>query len=83
MSRPFFKTVELTDQFVALAQGRTVLNVTISAPPTNVAAVTLRDPEGREVDLVPGEWHELKSIDLAGIDAKGQAGDELTLVGGD
>lgn len=76
------KTIELTGDFQPLTDASLVATVTLSAPPDNTASATLRTPNGSEVNFMPGEWHTLHRVDLAHLEAKGDAGDTLSLVGG-
>ena len=76
------KTIALTEALQPLAVTSQVITATLSAPPTNSGSVTLRTPDGSEVDFQPGEWHILHRVDLAHLQAKGQTGDELSIVGG-
>ncbi len=83
MSKPYLRTIDIAVAAAPLAAARTVLTwCTISAPPANAGNVTLTDPEGGSVALVPGEWQELRGIDLSQITAAGTDGDKLTIVGG-
>lgn len=82
MNNTYFAKVNVTADYQALAAGRTVLTVTLSALPTNSDAVYLRNSAGQEVPLVPGEWHALVGVDLADLQVKGTVGDSVTLVGG-
>jgi len=82
MNNTYFAKVDVTADYQALAAGRTVLTVTLSALPTNSGAVYLRNAAGQEVPLVPGEWHTLVGVDLAELEVKGTLGDSVTVVGG-
>jgi hypothetical protein len=44
--------------------------------------VYFRGDDGSDVPWISGEWHSLKSVDLADIYIKGTAGDVVTVVGG-
>lgn len=76
------KTIDLTGDYQPLAAASLVASVTVSAPPANSASATLRTPDGAEVNFAPGEWHTLHRVDLARLEAKGEAGDALSIVGG-
>lgn len=76
------KTIGLTSDYQPLAATSLVATVTLSAPPGNSASATVRTPDGAEAAFEPGEWHTLNRVDLARLEAKGQAGDTLSLVGG-
>jgi hypothetical protein len=82
MKKTYFASVALTAVYAALAAGRTVLTVTVSAPPANAAAAYLKNGAAQEVPLQPGEWHTLVDVDLADLQVKGTVGDTVTLVGG-
>jgi len=82
MNNTYFAKVDVAADYQALAAGRTVLTVTLSALPTNAAAVYLKNAAGQEVPLVPGEWHTLVGVDLADLEVKGTVGDSVTVVGG-
>jgi hypothetical protein len=56
--------------------------VTISCAPSNAASVNFKGDDGSDVPWVAGEWHEFKGVDLKDFQAKGTAGDIVTLVGG-
>ncbi|MEX2388781.1 MAG: hypothetical protein WD534_12960 [Phycisphaeraceae bacterium] len=75
-------TIQLTGDYQPLAAASLVATVTLSAPPANTAPTTLRTPDGSTVELVPGEWHTLERVDLARLEAKGEVGDVLSIVGG-
>ena len=82
MNNTYFAKVDVTADYQALAAGRTVLTVTLSALPTNAAVVYLKNAAGQEVPLQPGEWHTLVGVNLAELEVKGTVGDSATLVGG-
>ena len=76
------KMIELTDQFQPLSAVPLVASITLSAPPANSGAVTLRTPAGAEAEMIPGEWHTLYRVNLARLEVRGSAGDMLSMVGG-
>ncbi len=82
MNNIIARKITITDQFQPLSSDRVVGSVTISAPPSNTANVTLLGDTGDQVPLVPGEWHELKNVNLTDIKVKGIAGDIITAIGG-
>lgn len=82
MNNLIARKIDLTASYQSLASERTVVTVTLSAPPTNAETVYLLGDTGQDVPLVPGEWHTLYHINLAEIQVKGTTGDEVTLVGG-
>ncbi len=81
MNNTILRQINVTDEFQPLASARTVASVTVSAPPTNTANVTLKSADG-EVQMIPGEWQEFHHIDLSELQVKGTAGDIVTAVGG-
>jgi len=76
------RKITVTGEYQPLASASLVASVTISTPPTNGANVLFKGDDGSDVPWVPGEWHALQSIDLAGIEVKGTPGDVVTVVGG-
>ena len=82
MNNVIMRKIDVTASYTPLATEKTVVTVTISAPPTNAANVLFKGDDGSDVLFVPGEWHRFKSINLADIQIKGTVGDVVTLVGG-
>ena len=82
MNNVLMRKVAVTEAYRPLAEGRTVVSVTISAPPENVADVFFRGDDGSDVPWVPGEWHEFLHVNLADIFVKGTPGDVVTVIGG-
>ena len=82
MNNVIMRKIDVTANYQPLADERTVLSGTISTPPGNSANVTFKAEGGNEVEWIPGEWHDFRSIDLAEIEVKGTPGDEVTVVGG-
>lgn len=76
------RRIAVTAAYQPLVSQPLVGSVTISAPPTNVAAAYFKGDDGSDVPWVPGEWHEFRSVDLATIQVKGTVGDIITVVGG-
>ena len=82
MHNVVMRKIVVSTEYKPLVAGSLVASVTISTPPTNGGSVLFKCADGADVPWVPGEWHELKGVDLAGIQVKGLAGDVVTLVGG-
>lgn len=81
MNNTILRQIDVVDEFQPLASESIVASVTISAPPTNAANVTLKSADG-EAQMIPGEWQEFHRIDLSELQIKGTAGDIVTLIGG-
>jgi hypothetical protein len=81
MNNTVLKKIDVTDEWQALSPVPLVASVTISALPTNAANVLLRNSES-QVEIIPGEWQDLRSVNLADLQVKGTAGDVVTVVGG-
>ena len=82
MNNLIARKYDLTTSYQALASERTVVTVTLSAPPSNVDSAYILGDTGQDIPLVPGEWHILHHVDLAAIQVKGSVGDTITLNGG-
>lgn len=82
MNNIIMRKTDVSENYTPLAAEKTVCTVTISAPPTNAGNVLFKGDDDSDVFFVPGEWHTLKSIDLADIQIKGTSGDVITIVGG-
>ena len=82
MNNVVMRKITVTADYQPLVSGSLVASVTISTPPTNSANVLFKGDDGSDVPFVPGEWHEFRSIDLAGIQVKGSPGDVVSMVGG-
>ena len=76
------KTIELTETWQPLSPGSLVATVTLSCPAGNAGPASIRTPAGAEASLDPGEWHTLHRVDLNRIEASGNVGDTLSVVGG-
>ena len=76
------RKVVVTGAYQPLASETTVVTVTVSALPSNAGTVYFKGDDGSDVPWIPGEWHELRSVDLAEIEIKGTPGDVVTVVGG-
>jgi hypothetical protein len=81
MNNTVLKKIDVTDQWQALSPVPLVASVTISALPTNAGNVLLRNGES-QVELIPGEWQDFRSVNLAELEVKGTIGDVLSIVGG-
>ena len=82
MNSILMRKVTVTAEYQALATGRTVVTVVVSCLPSNAGNVVFEGDGGQEVPWIPGEWHELRSVDLSSIRLKGTEGDVVTIVGG-
>ena len=82
MNNVVMRKTTVTGDYQPLVPARLVASVTISTPPTNAGNVLFKGDDGSDVPWVPGEWHEFRSIDLAGVQVKGTPGDVVSLVGG-
>ena len=82
MNNVVMRKITVTADYQPLVSASLVASVTISTPPTNSANVLFKGDDGSDVPFVPGEWHEFRSIDLAGIQVKGSPGDVVSVVGG-
>ena len=82
MNNIIIRKVDVSEDYTPLASEKTVVTVTISAPPTNAANVLFKGDDGSDVPWLAGEWHTLKSINLADMQVKGTVGDVVTIVGG-
>lgn len=76
------RKVVVTASYQPLASETTVVTVTVSTLPSNAGTVLFKGDDGSDVPWIPGEWHELRSVDLAEIEIKGTPGDVVTVVGG-
>lgn len=82
MNNVVARKVELSSVYSAPAVKRFVATVTISVPPTNVNPVYMLGDGGKDILLLPGEWHTFKQIDLSKIFFKGTPGEIITVIGG-
>ncbi len=82
MNNVFMRKIDVTENYTSLASEKTVLTVTISAPPTNAANVLFKADDGSDVPWTPGEWHRFSSINLAELQVKGTPPDVITIIGG-
>ena len=82
MNNSIMRKIDVTGSYQPLVTDSLVATVTISCPPGNAAAVQFKGDDGSDVPWLAGEWHELRSVDLAEIQIKGTPGDVVTIVGG-
>ena len=82
MNNIIMRKVDVTENYTPLAAEKTVVTVTISAPPSNTGNVFFKGDDGSDVPWTAAEWHTFRSINLADIQIKGAVGDVVTLVGG-
>jgi len=76
------RQVVVTETYAALTSESLVCSVTISCLPTNAAVVYFRGDDGEDVQWLPGQWIDFRSVNLANIYIKGTAGDVVTVIGG-
>ena len=83
MNSAIIRKVDVTADYRPLSEKTVeIATVEISAPPANAGIVYFRGDDGTDVPWIPGEFHELKRINLAEVEVKGTPGDIVTLVGG-
>jgi hypothetical protein len=82
MNNIVMRKVVVTADWQPLASASLVASVVISCLPSNAGNVIFEGDGGQEVALIPGEWHQLRSVDLSTIRVKGTEGDVVTVVGG-
>ena len=82
MNNFVMRKIDVTGSYQPLVTDSLVATVTISCPPGNAEVVQFKGDDGSDVPWVAGEWHELRSVDLAEIQVKGTPGDVVTIVGG-
>ena len=82
MNNVVMRRIVVTTQYQPLAAQELIATVEVSTPPTNAGTVYFQGDDGSDVPWVPGEYHEFKRVNLAGIKVKGTPGDVVTLVGG-
>ena len=82
MNNVIMRKIDVTGSYQPLSTERLVGSVTISTPPTNLGEVLFKAAGGPEVPWIAGEWHTLRSVNLADIEVKGTVGDMVTVVGG-
>ena len=82
MNNVILRKIVVTAEYQPLSEVRMIASSTISTPPTNAGNVLFRADDDSEVEWIPGEWHEFRSVNLAEIKVKGTPGDVVTIVGG-
>jgi len=82
MNNTIMRSIAMQAAYARLSDTRVVGTVTLTSALGNAATVYLKGDTGDDVPLAPGEWHTFERINLAAIEAKGTAGDILTVVGG-
>jgi len=82
MNNVYQRNIAVAAGYAALAATPTIVTVTISCPPANVAVVNFLADDGTDVPWQPGEWHTFHGVDLSQIQIKGAVGDTVTLNGG-
>ena len=82
MNNIIMRKIVLTDTYQQLSSVPLVASVCISCLPGNAGIAYFKGDDGSDVPWQSGEWHKFVRVDLAGIQAKGTAGDILTVVGG-
>ncbi len=82
MNNVLMRKIVVTPAYQPLVAQPLIVTVEISALPSNAAPVFFRGDDGSDVPWIAGEYHTLKSIDLAGLQIKGTPGDAITIIGG-
>jgi len=83
MNAVIMRKITLTASYQPLTSvASEIASVEISADPDNVSDVIFKGDGGDEIPWDAGEWHSFKSVDLAQIYVKGNAGDTITVIGG-
>ena len=82
MNNVIMREIQVTTDYAPLVPDRLVGSFEISTPPTNTGNVIFKGDDGSEVSFIPGEFHSFRSINLAELEVKGQAGDKVSVVGG-
>ena len=76
------RKITVTTSYQPLVSTKFVGSVTISCPPSNTGNVLFKGDDGTDVPWIPGEWHDLVSVNLNEMQIKGNAGDSVTVIGG-
>ncbi len=77
------RRVVATPEFRPLSATTLIGTVDISTPPFNSGPVFLKGDDGGEVEMVPGEAHQLVRVDLRDIWVRGdEKGQVVTVIGG-
>jgi hypothetical protein len=82
MNNIIMRKIVLTGSYQQLSSVPLVASVCISCPPDNTGIATFKGDDGSDVPWQSGEWHKFVRVNLTDIQAKGTAGDILTIVGG-
>ena len=82
MNNTIMRKIDVTADWQSLSDEQLVGTVDVSTPPGNADSVLFKGDDGSEVPWVPGEYHTLKSVNLAEIFIKGTPGDTVSVVGG-
>ncbi len=82
MNNMVMRKIAVTGTYQPLADRRLFASATLSCPPTNAEAVLFQGDDGSDVPWVPGEWHEVRRVNLNEILVKGTPGDVVTVIGG-
>ena len=82
MNAIIMRKITITTNYQALPDVGSPVSVCISAPPGNAGDVIFKGDDDSEVPWIPGEFHDLHSVDLTTIEVKGTADDVLTVIGG-
>jgi hypothetical protein len=84
MNNVIMRKIVLTASWQPLSATSLVGSVTVSTPPTNAATVLFRaaGEPAHELPWVPGQWIDLRKVDLASIEVRGTPGDLVTVMGG-
>ena len=76
------RRIEVTPEYRPLVDHALVGTFDISTPPFNSAPVYVQGDDGSDVELVPGECHQLVRISLDQVKVRGDAGCVVTVIGG-
>lgn len=82
MNNVIMRRIEVTAEYQPLSKTRLLATATLSCLPTNIQSVYFRGDDGSDVPWVPGEWHEVRRINLNELLVKGTPGDVVTIIGG-
>lgn len=82
MNNVIQRKIVVTTAYQPLVADRLVASVTISCSPSNTGNVFFRGDDGSDIPWIPSEWHAFRSVNLAEIQIKGNAGDVVTIIGG-
>ena len=82
MNNTIMRLVTVTGTYAPIAAASTVASVNVSCPPGNTGYVYIRGDLDEDVPLEPGEWHDLRRVDLAELNVKGTPGDVVKIIGG-